>query len=88
MNENKEINAEELYQYMINTFPDYPCGKCKNKRNHMECSIDQCERYQSFFHRFWERVQSNYLALRLDQRIQGELMLERLADELEGSTQL
>lgn len=87
--ENKEKRqAEDTFRYLIENFPDYPCGKCKTTVDPIECSkMKTCQRYESFFHRFWNRVQGNYLELRLDQRIQGELMLDRLADELEGSTQ-
>ena len=87
--ENKEKRqAEETYRYLIENYPDYPCGKCKTILDPVGCQrMKNCEKYKRFFHRFWTRVQSNYLELRLDQRIQGELMLDRLADELEGSIQ-
>lgn len=76
---------DSIYEQMCETFPDYPCGKCDIGMSHSECKMmKKCLRYRKFFHDFWERVQSNYLELRLNQRIQGEFMIERLADELEG----
>lgn len=74
---------DSIYKQMCETFPDYPCGKCKRNVDYSDCAImKNCMAYRKFFKKFWQSVQINYQNVKCDdKKIQDEFI--RLAEELE-----
>lgn len=56
---NEGLKAEDLYAYMVENFPDYPCKECQRK-NKLNCNIavheKGCQTYKLWFSDTWRRI--------------------------------
>lgn len=59
----EELKAKDLYAYMVENFPDYPCKECK-RNDKFHCDIggreNECQAYKLWFSDTWKRIRKYF----------------------------